>query len=196
MKEAMTDVVDPLFVPPPNVSYWDQSLDLIRLLVFLLMIVRFYLGSAVFFEEAHCGEESHKKYASKSYLGDFLMGLVHFIIFSAWATQVKPPHPSQYLFLQIGYLVLIFDVAWFLVCRKYDTRHLMKLWMIFNTATALISLLLFFALEHYHRTPFTIEVIALIPFIAASVIDIIELLTGRPIVKQWLASVLGQPNPA
>lgn len=195
IKEAMSDTLPELF-KSASLNTWSKFAVAAKLALFLMMTIRFYLGSAHFFDSAHCGPKA-SELENKSYSIDFIFGAFHFLIFSVWAMSLADGMPDT-LFLNLMWVILGFDVIWYFFCRSFDTRHLMKLWMVFNLTTLLVSALTYlFFLQWFSR--FTAELLALIPVLIASVIDIRELITGKNIVKGWFANLItmhpAKPKP-
>jgi hypothetical protein len=164
-----------------------------KLMVFLIMIIRFYIGSGQYFEEAHCSIEADKNFIRKSYSADFMFAMFHFLLFSVWAMSLEAGVQATF-YTMLLWVILLFDLVWYLCCRSYDTKHLMKLWTVFNLATFVSAALVFFALSYFGFTKFTSELAALIPVLIASVIDMIELITGRPLVKAFFANLIRMPT--
>ena len=193
IREALVDVLPHLFATPfgPVWAHWQEAL---RLLVFLLLMIRFYLGSAAYFEEAHCQSGCDAKYPNKNYALDFHFGLAHFIVFFMWALTIDPHTNSPFLFPAFLGIVLFYDLTWYLFCREYDTRHLLKLWTALNLFTLLLSSVFFLSIYLVTRNEALAEAVAYIPVLAATVIDVAELMTDRPIVKRWLADLIRTPG--
>lgn len=79
-------------IPPPAGIAYGRWSDLIRLVVFLTVIIRFYLGAAAFFDEEYI-KRVEAKYPQKSFGTDFLIGIIHFILFFALASTIDV-HPK------------------------------------------------------------------------------------------------------
>ncbi|HEY0428979.1 MAG TPA: hypothetical protein VGC76_14455 [Pyrinomonadaceae bacterium] len=112
VKEALTHVLPHIF--KEQINLLERHIpEMIRLFVFLVLCVRFYLGAAQYFDEAY--EKKHpatvipfdppaenigtaqvneappvleNKYKKKSFGLDFLVGFFHFLIFSALALSI------------------------------------------------------------------------------------------------------------
>src|SRR4051812_47887502 len=87
IREPLSQVV-PHFVRD-GFSDWQVQLEIWRLLVFLILIIRFYLGAGVYFDEVYLREGEREKYKRKSYPIDFLTGLFHFLSFFACAVVLS-----------------------------------------------------------------------------------------------------------
>jgi hypothetical protein len=192
IREALTKNV-PHIISPPEGPWWATAQDGVRLLLFLILIVRFYLGSAYYFEEAHVAPGA-TAFSKKNYFVDFLFGLAHFIIFFGWGLSIDFHSGHNYYFL-LGLLgILLYDVVWFWLCRKYETRHLIKLWVALNVFTVIISLLFFLIMKLVTDNHALMEVVALIPVFVFSIIDIVELTSGRRFFAGWLTSLVQRPH--
>jgi hypothetical protein len=80
-----------------------------RLVLFLILIIRFFLGSAVYFDE--------KKYVAdrQRFLVDFTSGLLHFLFFYALAVSIPVHADSPDVVPRAAYLVVIggiFFMTW------------------------------------------------------------------------------------
>src|SRR5271154_273790 len=87
IREGLTQVV-PRLTNAAHEYNWATELQIARVLLFLITIIRFYLGSILYFDAVHISKETAGEYVRKSYGLDFLVGLMHFIIFFAWATTI------------------------------------------------------------------------------------------------------------
>ena len=100
MKDVLPQVLPTWFLElaQPAAALTQESgvkwLELLRLIVFLMMITRFYLGSVVFF----------KKSADPGKSIDFFLGFSHFLFFFVWSLTLKSPPESLGL---SGYLITL-----------------------------------------------------------------------------------------
>jgi hypothetical protein len=191
IQQVLTDLVPHLFAPPHETFFFEFH-EGVRLFLFLIMITRFYLGSAQFFEDAHATE----KYQRRSYPMDFLFGFFHFIIFFVWAVSINPHKMPPELFRWMLWVILGYDAVWYMACRQYDTRHLMKLWTALNALTLVLSVMAFYVMQAAGFSQQSAEEVAFIPVFAASLVDFMELVTGRPMFKKWLADLIRMPGNA
>jgi hypothetical protein len=141
IKEALSDSV-PYIISPPVDPPVHRFVYLFRLCAFLFLLIRFYLGHSVFFERAHAGEASNL-FPSKSYVLDFLVGLVHFILFFVWAFSIDPTKRPPNLFFWMLFTILCWDTFWYLACLLYPTLELVKLRWAVNSITAGLILLIY-----------------------------------------------------
>src|SRR6185436_20544361 len=97
-----------------------------------------------FFDEGFV-KETVEKFPRKHFGSDYLIGIIHFIMFFVWAVTLdihaKPPIPAIPLKLFPGILgiILLYDAVWYFFCREFDTRRLIKRWMIVNVSTFVIG---------------------------------------------------------
>ncbi|HZR24156.1 MAG TPA: hypothetical protein VFA59_11250 [Vicinamibacterales bacterium] len=190
IQQALTDLVPHLFAPPHE-TFSVEFHEGVRVSIFLIVITRFYLGAASFFDEAHAADPG--KFKRRSYPMDFLFGFFHFLVFFVWAVTLNPHKMPQNLFNYLLWVILGYDTIWYFACRQYDTRHLMKLWTALNLFTLVLSLLFFFGSLQAGWRFETAEEIALLPVLVASLIDLMELVTGKAMIKNWLANLIHIP---
>lgn len=170
VKEALTRVLPHIF--KENADQLERHLpEIARLFIFLILCVRFYLGSTQYFDEAY--EKIHSveapaqtsenatpenevttpipenKYKKKSFGLDFLIGFFHFIIFSALALSICYDESgwsneiSYLLFPSFLLIILLYDILWLLLNLKNDTFDLIKLWTFLNVVTVLTCAIVF-----------------------------------------------------
>lgn len=149
IKEALSDSV-PYIISPPADPQVHPLVYAFRLGAFLSLLIRFYLDHSVFFEKAHSVEASDL-FPSKSYVLDFLVGLVHFILFFVLAFSIDLTKRPPDLFFWMLFTILCWDLAWFLACLIFDTLELVKLRTVVNIATAVLILLVH--VVAYQSTP-------------------------------------------
>ncbi|MDT5268224.1 MAG: hypothetical protein QOH49_410 [Acidobacteriota bacterium] len=196
IKEALADTV-PYIINPPTDPAVRRLVYVFRLLAFLLLLIRFYLDHSVFFERAHSGEASDL-FPSKSYVLDFLVGLVHFILFFVCAFSIDLTKRPDNLFFWMLFTILCWDVAWFLACLLFDTLELVKLRTVVNFVTAVLIFIVHWvtyepALKAVGRAAQPPQVVsdlivnAIVIFI--SIIALYDRMTNRKIfetVHKWL----------
>lgn len=128
IKEALTNTIPHLINPPPG-PLGHRAHDAFRLVVFLVVTIRFYLGATIFFETAHAGETADEKYPHKSYVIDFLFGIFQFLLFLVWAFSIDIHSMPIKLFPAMLAIILFYDMIWLCVCLslKYATQNLLKI---------------------------------------------------------------------
>jgi|SRR2546425_1022567 len=189
IKHAVETVL-PHLLAPPFTRTWESFPEAVRLFLFLVLIIRFYLGSAIYFDDVYYSADSDKTYPRKNYLVDYLFGVAHFLLFLAWAMSLQIKN-SPLLFPGLLAGILVYDAVWFVVCRRdYDSVRRMKLWMLINLATFLVSLLVYLLVYLFAPTfggQYTMpELLAYVPVFIVSGIDIAELTSKKRIIAEWL----------
>jgi hypothetical protein len=193
IEEALKAVV-PHFTSPPEQPPRAVLLDGARLLVFLVLIIRFYLGSGIFFDVAYASADADRRFPKKNYALDFLTGIIHFLFFFGLAIAIDAHANPLWLFPSLVGVILFYDLLWFIVCREYDTRRLMKMWMAVNLGTLGVAALFYLIAITSYTPPVTAELIAYIPILFVSAIDLGEMVRGRPIFARWLAALIDQES--
>jgi hypothetical protein len=160
--------------------------------LFLITIIRFYLGSILYFDAVHISEKTSERYRRKSYGLDFIVGLMHFTAFFAWATtiaDVSHREATTYVshFETVGAAILLYDLAWIVANFRYDTREAIMPWAVVNTLTVLICAVVVF-------TPYAMDAVfkeqAIICLVGAvGIIDIAGTLRQRNYIADWIASI-------
>jgi hypothetical protein len=174
----------------------DMLLNAFRLLIFLGMIIRFYLGSAIYFEEVYCGPNALVAYPTKNYGIDFLLGLIHFILFFGWSETITSPDRfahglSSYLFT-LG-VILLYDFVWWAICFKYSTCRTIRVWAVLNGATVLVSYLVLLFLNTFAWFGNVgNEMITLIPIGFMIIVDFGEMISGRNLITDYIVGILGK----
>lgn len=136
IQQALLSLLPKLIDPnDTRIGSWSEAL---RLFVFLLLIIRFFLGSAAYFDEVYCGTQSDK-YDKKSYGLDYLLGFVHFVVFFGWALTIDLQQSPSYLFPSMLAFILLYDLVWLWVSRNNDTANRIKLWAFVNALTFLLG---------------------------------------------------------
>jgi hypothetical protein len=170
----------------------------VRLIVFLAMIIRFYLGSAIYFDDVYCSEGADQRYRTKNYGFDFLLGLIHFILFFSWSeTIVDGARFAHGLcgFLVVLGVILLYDLLWWGINAKNSSAVKIRVWAILNALTFVFSyaLLLFFNAFGWYSDK-TNEVIAMVPVGLMTVADFGEMFSGRNVVTEKLVRLLGRSD--
>ena len=170
--------VIPLFTKPDFSFNWETLLCLIRLVIFLLMITRFYLGAAIVFSlRIEKGEELRSGI-------DLFVGLAHFLMFVAWATTLTLNgnlwwHTSPFLVFLGG--ILLYDVVWWLFSKFSRGRNpMLPKWTVLNAATLAISCGIYWVLVWCGIDRMAAEEWCFLPAVICSLYDITKLLTGSP----------------
>ncbi len=148
-----------------------------RLVAFLTMLVRFYLGAAAY--AAKCKDEEYKL--------DLLFGIAHFILFYAWSITIPllpaaadmRPAADEHWFRLVLFAILLYNVLWWVVRQVLvgTPLYMVRLWTWVNVLTALIGGGLFGVLSYgMNWATLDAELFVLILVIAVSWIDISEII--------------------
>ncbi|HYT82219.1 MAG TPA: hypothetical protein VEK86_02120 [Gemmatimonadales bacterium] len=202
IKEALSAVLPHLleyFRTPPASAFASIS-EAWKLLVFLIAIVRFYIGSGLYFTEYHSDEVVKSEVnndgnndaattikstvASNAsveggYVTDFLSGVLHFILFFAWSLSINlAPRPEQRfpftVFEIVLGVVLLYDLVWWLVCRGARSKTQVRYWALANLATFVLVLVVHLLAFCVFRASIPLaEGLALIPVFGISIFDIL-----------------------
>ncbi len=184
IKEALTVVVPHILscLPPEACSdpRYNRALavaELHRLLVFLIVIVRFYVGSAFFFESAHL---SLPDIEPRNYAKDFLSGIFHFVMFFVWAFSIDVLAPrGLWLFPAILAIILFYDILWYCFSHHLRNHNLLIFWLAINIVTLVGGSVLYLVTRSvFTSLPTLAEEVALWVVILASLEDLRVMLTG------------------
>ena len=183
IEEALGSVIPHLFTRAEVSGGASQDTKLLfaaffRLAVFLIVIIRFYVGSALFFESAHIHVPEHARESKRSYALDFVTGLIHFLLFFIWAFSIDVHTKGLRWFPALLALILLYDVLWVLIylLKGLDKHPLVTFWTMINALTLLLAGLLYAWLR---RQPLVAEQVAFIVVIVASLVDLYEMMTGK-----------------
>jgi hypothetical protein len=191
IREALTQTLHHTFAIPPPDTDWLLHIEIWRSLLFMLMIVRFYVGAVVFFTNVY-GASSPQ--TQNNYYLDFLMGFTQFVLFYAWSVTIFSYSRSAKgfsYFLDVMFIILMFDFLWLIFNSRNDTAETIKVWSIVNTLTALVSFACFLACAKVFDVNVQVaEEIALIPVGLASILGLTENVSGIPVFVKLLQAVI------
>jgi hypothetical protein len=190
IREALVKVVPhalPALVEGGAVTPADSSaqitLEAARLVTFLVVLIRLYIGAGIYFDRVYCAEASEKNFPKKNYGLDFLMGTIHFIILFVWAETIVGHNRFAHGmsgFLRLLGLVLLYDLVWWVLSADYDTVGFVRRWAILNLFTVVVSLLILLLIDTWALTSDkTAEILALCPVFVMSVVDFGEMFGGK-----------------
>ena len=198
IKEALSDTVPFLIAPPPNTAF-DRIDVACRLSTFLIVTIRFYLGSALFFELAHTGAEA-KEFPDRKYIIDFLAGTLHFLLFFAWAFSIDIYTKPPVLFPVLMGTILLYDLAWLFAVRNISTMRLIKVWTLFNAVTFVVCFLFYVVAawlylqlsggSDYQAAFALAEKFAFAVLIFVSLIELWSLMSRKEVFKDLIASLV------
>src|SRR5262249_25121033 len=126
---------------------YHETLELVRFLLFFFVTSTFFLGTAHFFEEVH-GPDSATAYPAdrKRFELDFMMGLIHFMIFFGWSSHLAN-HRIWLFGLTPSYLfvlaVFAYDLVWFAISTDLSTHNMIGKWSGLSVLTVILSFLCF-----------------------------------------------------
>jgi len=174
MLDILPRVLPVWFVDPPQALapgsdvWW---LEFFRLIVFLLMITRFYLGAVVFF-----------KNAPAEHVLDVSLGYGHFLLFFAWSLTLKS-HAEGWLslsaYLLVLGVVLLFDYAYRL-SPSWSKDPRIRVWAARNLLTLICSLVPSLILAHYHANQWHVEIAPLLLVLLMTLLDFYEMFQEKP----------------
>jgi hypothetical protein len=178
---------------------WTTELQVARVFLFLITLIRFYLGSILYFDAVHISEKTAVQYVRKSYGLDFLVGLLHFIMFFAWATTIsdvahRESSSALSHFEMVGAAILLFDLVWLAVNAKYDTPRAILPWTIINVVTVLLCVAIIYlpyGSDAVFREQLSIAVVGSI-----GIIDISGTLKQTNFIAEWIAIAFPPNKPA
>ncbi|MEK6278912.1 MAG: hypothetical protein AABN95_01010 [Acidobacteriota bacterium] len=167
----------------PQASYGPAP-DLGRLLVFLILIVRFYLGSAFFFSDIHdagYGVSDPSEPFKKNYALDFICGFTHFVAFVILAMNIDVHTRQLFWFPVLVGFILFYDFIWWVFSQRYYSADYIFWWMVANSITLIVSGMVYL-LAYYplHRDPLVAEACAFLPVVAVSAYDIGAMMMDKP----------------
>jgi hypothetical protein len=179
---------------PAALMYW-------RTLIFLIMVARFYLGSIRYFDKTYKSHALDLKGFQPRFFADFLIGLIHFLLFFPLSLAVTVP-PGRISFFScfkfssfaiMLMVILMYDTFW-LAARWMITRQRSEEWKVLDedafeqiqrwslrnfVTTLWIVGLLVLAGVIWPVCPGWAESIALIPLFIASLQDFSEVIGVR-----------------
>jgi hypothetical protein len=172
-----------------------KALEAIRLITFLAVIIRFYLGAGIYFDEVYCADTAASMYPKpKNYGVDFLSGMIHFIFFFAWSETLigheRFAHGLSGFLLVLG-IILLYDIVWWIVSVKYSTKVTIRVWAVLNAGTfAIAYLILLFFNAFAWFTDNTNEILALVPVGIMTVFDFGEMFGKKNPVTDTIVRIL------
>lgn len=185
IKEAVVNVVPHFFPAEAQTTAGSSSPDLFleatRLLLFLTLISRFYLGAVQYFGETYVKPETGEPFTEKTYSVDFLFGFVHFLFFAALSLAI-PSSRSPMVFPIIMTAILLYDFIWFLLCHLRDNVPMVRCWFVINIITCVFAAVIYLLFERFQYPPTTSQMLAFIPILLVSLLDIFEVTTGRDLI--------------
>lgn len=197
IREALLGSV-PFLIDPPENPVFSRFDVICRLATFLIVTVRFYLGSAFFFDVVHTNESAEHKFPDRKYNIDFLFGFFHFLCFFGWAFSIDIHTKPPVLFPILLGIILVYDLIWLLVARKISTKKLIKMWAKANAETFVGALILYLIIQtylsysnyDYELTLAGAEKGAFLVVVAVSLIDIASLVSENKHLKKRIETAI------
>ncbi|HZH29625.1 MAG TPA: hypothetical protein VEY11_02445 [Pyrinomonadaceae bacterium] len=192
IREALTEVLPHIF-STTSIPF-EHFLEGVRLLVFLILAIRFYLGSVTYFRDAYICEKAKADYSKKNYFLDFFVGFFHFLLFFALATSINIHERPLWLFPLLLVIVLFYDVPWLIINWSNDTSDLIKMWTAINFGTLVVVVPLFYGLKGGGMSVARAEEIALLIVLIVSMVDIGGTITGKQLFATGLQRLISKTS--
>ena len=184
VENATTPVVAHFLTPPRE--FWPYGLEALRLVVFLLVSVRFLLGAAIHFEEIR------KETAPGSYGVDLVSAFFHFLLLFTWSLTVEANWPAASWitpFLALMFCVIGYDLVWMILCWGNTTPRA-RGWAAVNGLTLMLSLLAFSIAKALGTTPHWEQIPAILIVGVISLVDLGEITSGKRYIIPWIVGWL------
>ncbi len=171
IRDALSGTLPNILAPGaagPTGTVFPVFPETLRLVAFLTMVVRFYMGAAAY--AAKCKDHEYKL--------DLFFGILHFILFYAWSISIPLQGSSGHWFRDILMVILGYNMLWWLVRHRVVGRpiYMVRLWTLVNALTALMIFSLFSLLRSLNWTTNDAEGVVLILLIVISWIDLSEII--------------------
>lgn len=194
IRESLAHAVSHIFPESPPAQplhVGDQQLILesLRVVVFLLTIIRFYFGAALYFDKMYSEDAAP---GHRSFGFDFLTGTAHFLIFFVWSYSItfhtRINHGLSG-FLVVMFVILLYDVLWYLSSLRYDTASFIALWTVLNGLTALICFV-WFIVASWFTSQEIAEATCFFPLLLMAIVDLGDMVSGKNLFTLWLANLV------
>src|SRR5713226_9333899 len=89
-------------LPQISFTHWSSTTGYVflRLAIFLVTAVRFFIGASVFFQAVHICPDHERSYPRRNYVLDFASALIHFSILYSLAVSIgSSPTSSSIIYL-------------------------------------------------------------------------------------------------
>jgi hypothetical protein len=199
IREALVRAGSHVFLPsspsflPADVLPWKLHLEAFRLITFLMTITCFYFGSAFFFDKVYLNEATAPKFEKKSYGLDYILGMVHFLVFFAWSLTLADHSRFRWglsPFLLFMSAILLYDVVWFVASIRFDTMQELKLWTFFCVVVFFLAGVVFFFSKAVWGNDVIAEEASFIVVVLYLLGDLVELFTNRPFFSELIRMIL------
>jgi len=163
--------------PHSETTAWPE---VVRVITFLLLVIRFYLGAAFYFGAVYESRDSKTKFPVTNYGADFFSGLLHFVLFVILALIIEIHTIPVYYFPALVGFILIWDVIWFASSMRRSTAPVIFWWMLANVLTAALSTISYLVLVVLGKGLLQAERCAFYLIIVVSLLDIGLMMAKRP----------------
>ncbi|MGH9429812.1 MAG: hypothetical protein ACRD2L_26300 [Terriglobia bacterium] len=164
-------------------------LEISRLALFLLMVIRFYLGAVAVFRRP-------LNLSPRRIDGiDLLSAVAHLLLFFAWAETIHVDINNRWLVETVSpYMfflgcILIYDLFWWLVTRDYEHLDKQMLWMTVNLTTLGGCALIQLGFRAFKGDAVFAEELCFVVVAFFSIVDLAELVTGKEIFRRFFHSL-------
>lgn len=190
IQQSISSVVPPLFRPGEELIVIPAAAGAWKLIVFLLMVIRFYLGSALFFSEAERKSGGPMLGAG---VGDFLFGVFHFLVFFSWSVtlNVEKLFGIFTVFEIFLSATLLWDLVWWLFTRTSDSADRKRYWALINVFTLILVILFHLAFYFGFDNVSLAESFALLPVVFFSIVDMKGMADRKEYFAQFLNNLTG-----
>lgn len=173
--------------------------EIFRLTVFLVLIVRFYLGAAFYFGAVYEANTAKKKFPITNYAADFFSGFLHFVSFVMLALLIDIHTTPIYYFPFLVGFILVWDFFWFLSSMRRSTAKMIFPWMLVNVVTALFGAVTYLINQLNSHNHIRAERCAFYSVILVSLLDIGLMMAKRPFFQplgKWFPrdDIIDQPE--
>jgi hypothetical protein len=142
------------FITGVSLSHWSLGVGVVilRMIVFLVIAVRFFIGASVFFQQVHIEAGHDLKFPNRNYVIDFSSAIAHFSIlyWLALGIGTEPSSPVVLEHEQFSLalcMVLLYDWVWYALSAASSCTKIIRSWATRNTLTLIpcvIAFILFF----------------------------------------------------
>jgi hypothetical protein len=203
LKEAMTNT-HAVFVN--RGEPWGWLMALVRLLLFWLVSLRFYLGAVYYFNTSFDEPPSVSGVLRRQFGRDLTFGLIHFAFVCFWGLSIALFDRGWSVFPLLLLTILLCDAFWY-AWAVSATRRTIRIRTVVNVVTAGGATLAFgtsafgyMCIANGWRVELTqsqvavCEAVAYVPVAIATGVELGRLVHGRAGVEEWLGETLPPPE--
>lgn len=170
-------------------------LQVVRLIAFLFLTIRFFLGSAYFFHLAYGNKDAETDFPVKNIGADAIFLFIQAVGFLSLAFSISVQFVPTRLFVFSLLFVLLYDLFWYSFSLGKSTSRLLFFGTVVNLLTALLATLIYMVVFVTSFSAVRAEIAALILVLMVSALDVGFLMRGMPFGK-WLKRLLLNTGPA